>query len=273
MFAAAGGLLAGRVRRPVGGHGAVPHLRWTWLVVVGVALALLASLAEGDLSVLCDALSIAVLAVFAGGNVRVTGIAVVGLGLVANLGAVVLNNGMPVRGDALVAAGVVDAGELAGHEEPDPRHLETRADSFAWLGAIVPVPVAHRVVSFGDLLILVGLFDAARDLGRRRSRLPEVDIDGDLWPVLPDGPAAGADGSAAEGGGGGGDDGEGPGDQPAATTAASADQDCGAAPSGAAESGSQCSAKPEDRTAVEMEFWKDAALPPSPAHLAARHDR
>lgn len=255
VLAAAGGLIAGRVRRPTGGHGAVPHVRRVELVVVGVALALAASLLEGDLSVLCDALSIAVLAAFAGMNHATTGLAVVGVGLVLNLGAVVLNNGMPVRGGALVAADVVDRDELASHDEPDPRHLETDADNVPWLGAIVPVSLVHRVVSFGDLIILAGLADAARDLSRRRARLPAVDGDDDLW--------RGADGP---------DGGRRP-DQADATTAAKVDQDWGDAPSGAPESGSQCSAKPLDRAAVESEFWKDASLPPAPAHLAARHDR
>jgi hypothetical protein len=221
--------------------------------VVGLVLAIVASLVHGDLGVLCDALSIAVLAVFAGVNWNLTGVAVVGVGLILNLGAVVLNNGMPVRGEALVRAHVVTAKELADHEESPPRHLETDNDAFAWLGSIVPVRAAHEVVSFGDLIVLVGLADAARDLARRRGRLPEVDDDGELWPVE-DEDAGQTDGAEA-------------------TTAASVDQDCGEAPSGSPESGSQCSAKPDTSAADVMEFWKDAALPPSPAHLAARHDK
>lgn len=253
VLAALGGLIAGRARPAVGGHVALPHLRRVELVLVGVLLALGASLIHGDLGVLCDALSIATLAVFAGVNRNVTGIAVVGLGLVLNLGAVVLNNGMPVRGEALVRADVVTAEELPDHEEPAPRHLETDADAFAWLGSIVPFRPAHQVLSFGDLLVLVGLADAARDLGRRRGRLPEVDGDDELWPLSED--EADQTGGAAP------------------TTAASVDQDWGDAPRGSAESGSQCSAKPDLSAADVTEFWKDAALPPSPAHLAARQDK
>ena len=113
----------------------------------------------------------------------------------------------------------------------------------------MPVPWLHQVVTFGDLLILVGLTDSARDFGRRRSRAPDVDDD-ELWPVPDSEP-----------------------DQPADTTAAKVDQDWGDAPSPSPESGSQCSAKPLRKTAPDSDFWKDAALPPSPAHLAARHDR
>jgi hypothetical protein len=257
VLAAVGGLVAGRVRRPVGGHGALPHVHHVWLVVVGIVLAMGAALLDGDLAVLCDALSIAVLAAFAGANRNVTGIAVIGLGLVLNLAAVVLDNGMPVRPKALVQADVVEAHELADHEVGSPRHLETDSDAFGWLGAIVPIPGLRVVVTFGDLMILLGLADAARDFGRRRSPAPEVDDD-ELWPV-PESERVHPEPTAQ------------PEDE--ATNAASVDQDCGDAPSPSPESGDQCSAKPLRTTALDNEFWKDAALPPSPAHLAARHDR
>jgi hypothetical protein len=251
VLAAGGGLLAGRARRPAGGHGALPHLRLVVLVVVGLLLALLAVVVDGDLAVLSSALSIAVLAAFAGVNWSVTGLAVVGIGLVLNLAAVVLNNGMPVRAEALLDSHAVSEGPVRKDDVASPRHLETGADRFAWLGAIVPVPGIHDVVSFGDLIVLVGLFDAMRDLGRRRSRLPDVDESDELWPVPPAQP--------------------GPGSAP--TTAAKVDQDWGAAPSPAPESGSQCSLKPLTTTADVNDFWREAALPPAPAHLAARHDR
>jgi hypothetical protein len=278
VLAAAGGLAIGRARRPVGGHAAQAHLRLGSLVIVGVALALLSASVHGDVSVLAQALSIAVLAAFAGANRNVTGIAVVGVGLVLNLAAVVLDNGMPVRGEALVAADIVEPGHVADHDIRAPRHLETDADAFGWLGAVVPVPGLRQVVSFGDLIVLVGLADAARDLGRRRSRLPEVDGDGDeLFPVpeaeLEAGRVEAARREAARVAA------VAAAPQPPVpppgepTTAASADQDWGAAPSPDPESGSQCSEKPLRRTAFDSEFWKDSTVSPSPAHLAARHDR
>jgi hypothetical protein len=51
------------------------------------------------------------------------------------------------------------------------------------------------------------------------------------------------------------------------------DHDWGTAPSGDPESGSQSSAKPDRSAAEAREFWKDAAVSPSPTHLAARHDK
>ena len=261
VLAAVGGFVAGRARRPAGGHGARPHVRHLELVVVGIGLALAATAASGDVSVVLDALSIATLAGFSGVNRSVTGIAVMGVGLVLNLAAVVLNNGMPVRGESLVRAGVVRSGELSRHDVAAPRHLESDADAFGWLGTVVPIPGVRTVASFGDLILLVGLADAARELGRRRMRVPTV-TDDVPWPpgALPSAqsaPGAGTRGAAF----------------PPDTTAANVDHDWGDAPSGAPESGSQCSAKPEVSAADASDFWRDAALPPSPAHLAPNHDR
>jgi hypothetical protein len=199
---------------------------------LGVGLAAAALLVDDDLAIVACAVSLAVLTAFAGLNRSVTGLVVAGLGLVANLAAVVLNNGMPVRADALLEADVVEPSELADYDPGDPRHVETDADAFDWLGAIVPVPVARQVVSFGDLLVLVGLTDAVRDVSRRRAR-----------------------------------------GYGAATTQASVDQHWGTAPSDAPESGSQYSAKSETTAAEANEFWSDASVAPSPAHLAARHDK
>jgi hypothetical protein len=227
------------------------------LLAGALALFLLSALTHDDISVVTLALALGVLAAFAGWNWQVTGLAVLGLGVVLNLAAVVLNNGVPVRPRALVQAHAATAHDVGSHHLRDPRHLETDADRFGWLGAVVPVPIVHEALSFGDLLVLVGLTDAARDLARRRARLPEVDEDDEVTGPDPD--AEDGDGEAQP--------------EVEATTPASADQDCGTAPSADAESGSQCSAKPETTTADVMEFWKDAALAPSPAHLAARQSK
>jgi hypothetical protein len=244
-------VLAGLVRRPAGGHGARPHLRGLPLLVAGGGLVAASVVVPDGVAAAVRGVGFAGLAWFAGRNRNVTGVAVAGLGAVVNLAGLVLNNGVPVRAEALVDAGVVSAAEVRGHEADEPYHLQQDTDAFAWLGAVVPVSATEQVLTFGDLLILVGAFDTVRDLSRRRARLPhgpedDVDTDGD-----------------GDGGGG----------AQAESTQASADQDWGAAPSGAAESGSQCSEKRDLTTAEAMDFWKDAAISPSPAHLAARHDK
>jgi hypothetical protein len=250
VAAVAGGLL----RRPAGGHGARPHLRHLPALVAGGGLLAASVVVPDGAATVVRGLGFAGMAWFAGRNRDVTGVAVAGLGAVANLAGIVLNNGVPVRAEALVDAGVAPAAQVREHELDEPYHLQQESDRFAWLGAVVPVSPTEQVLTFGDLLILVGAFDTLRDLSRRRARLPHPAEGGD------------ADGTA---------DGE-PTDEDDAqpdSTQASADQDWGAAPSGSAESGSQCSEKRDLTTAEAMDFWKDAAISPSPAHLAARHDK
>jgi hypothetical protein len=263
VLAAVGGSAAGLVRRPAGGHGARPHLQRWPLFAAALALLLLASLTHGDVCTVIYAGGLALLAAFAGANWTLTGMGVIGLGVLLNLGAVVLDNGVPVRPRALVQAHAASALHVGDHHLRAPRHLETNDDAYPWMGDIVPVPFVHEAVSFGDLLILVGLADVAREISRRRARPPEVDdVDGDATEPVGGGTIATTTttpvATAA---------------QPAATTHARVDHDWGTAPNGSAESGSQCSAKPETTEDDIIDFWKDAALPPEPAHLAARQQR
>lgn len=177
----------------------------------------LAQLLSDDLAVLALAASLAVLLAFVAANAHLTGVVVIGCGLLLNLVALVVNNGMPVRGDALVAAGVAEASELDTLSFAGPRHLETSTDVLGVLGDVVPIPLAGEVVSFGDLIIVVGAADAVRELARRRRP---------AW-------------SAAERQG-----------YRSTMTQLKAVHDWGTAPSGAPVSGSQNSAKP-DRTAPD----------------------
>ena len=246
----AAGALAGVVRRPAGGHGARPHLRLLPLLAAGAALVPASLVVPDAVAVVVRGLGFGALAWFAVRNRAATGVAVAGLGALANLAALVLNNGVPVRAEALVDAGVATAAAVRDHELDEPYHLQEEQDGFAWLGAVVPVRATEQVLSFGDLLLLVGAFDTVRALARRRTRLPVVPADdADEGDLVDDPPDQGS------------------------STQASADQDWGAAPSGDADSGSQCSAKRELTTAEAMDFWKDAAIAPSPAHLAARQHK
>jgi hypothetical protein len=111
---------------------------------------------------------------FATRNIHLVGMSIVGLGLALNLVPVAVNGAMPVRADALVEAGMVDAADLErvtldGAREiagPDT-HLET-------LGDILPLGLTGQVLSFGDLIMLVGLADVVSNLmlQRRSRRLP-----------------------------------------------------------------------------------------------------
>src|SRR3546814_15559092 len=70
------------------------------------------SFPTGRSSDLAVGASLVSLLAFALANPHITGIAVVGLGLLVNLAALVANNGMPVRPAALVEAGLATEDEL-----------------------------------------------------------------------------------------------------------------------------------------------------------------
>lgn len=234
------GLAAGWVRPPLGARGLrLPIVRLPLLVAGAVGTAA-AQMVGHDAGTLVLGLSLAVLAAFAASNTHVTGVAVVGLGLVLNLAAVVLNDGMPVRPGALVAAGVVERSDLPTLELAGPRHLETPRDRVPVLGDVLPVPLAREVLSFGDLVILVGTADAVRDLARRRrrrwSRVDRVDYE-------------------------------------SAMTQLRVVHDWGTAPSGAPVSGSQYSAKPDVEAPATIDLTSDDPAAGARPLVQASHSR
>ena len=130
------------------------------------------ALLDGPAAAIALALSLAVLIAFAAANRHITGVVVVGIGLMLNLVSVAVNEGMPVRAGALVHAGVVDAEDVATITFEGVRHLETDRDALGVLGDVLPIPIAHEVLSFGDLIVIFGVADAVRELSRRRAPRP-----------------------------------------------------------------------------------------------------
>ncbi len=158
------GLALGLARRPAGRHLARPHVGQVGLLALGAGLNALSVVLSGAAAVAALLASLAVLIAVAFANRHLTGVAVVGVGLLVNLVAVALHGGMPVRAGALEAAGIESV------ELDAPRHLETEADALPVLGDAIPVPLAREVVSFGDLIVVFGAADAVRELSRRRAR-------------------------------------------------------------------------------------------------------
>ncbi|MBW3614482.1 MAG: DUF5317 domain-containing protein [Actinobacteria bacterium] len=114
--------------------------------------------------------SYALLLVFALVNVHHVGMLVVSAGLACNFAVIAANGGMPVRAEAISAAGGVEAHEVQGLEFDNKHHLEGPDDRFTLLGDIFPVPVPgfRQVVSFGDLVMAVGMADVIVHWLRRR---------------------------------------------------------------------------------------------------------
>lgn len=189
--------------------------------------------------------------VFTFRNIRLAGMAVVSVGIIANLVPIVLNGATPVRPEALIEAGMVDAADIERVTLSGPYELSDADTSLALLGDMIPLPFANQVVSFGDLIILVGIADVLANLLARR-RQPTVSLSAlasleafgwheaekasgsvvelraELRSIYPE------------------DEGEVV--RVFANTSASPAQDCGIAPPPAAKSPSQYSANPE-RTA------------------------
>jgi hypothetical protein len=238
--AVAAGLIVGWARRPAGAFSTAAHVDKIGLLALAAGLDAAAVLLSGDPAVFAMAGAYAVLLAFASANHHLTGVVVMAVGILLNLAGLVMNQGMPVRQEALVQAGVVEAEELATTELGGPRHLETDADVVPSLGDVLPVPLTREVVSFGDLVIAAGAADTVAELARRRRR---------RWSE--------AEREAYR----------------SRITQASVDQLCGTAPSPVPVSGSQYSANPETDTPVVIDLSSSSPSEVEPALVAATHSR
>jgi hypothetical protein len=131
-------------------------------------------------------------------NLRLRGMAVVGVGLGLNALVILANGGMPVDPASVVAAGVARSDELAGIELGPARQWQEPDDRLAALGDVVPVRVLHEVVSFGDLVLAAGLANVGlrllHPMAARRPSRPFRRRGGRRWSRLglPAGPWAAA---------------------------------------------------------------------------------
>jgi hypothetical protein len=137
------------------------------LLIVGVVVQGAASF-TGDGAVAVILLSYVLLLLFTALNLQHAGMGVVLVGIAMNVAVIGVNGGMPVRDDAIVAAGIVEREEVPSLDFGSKRHLETDDDRLTVLGDIVPVPVAEEVLSFGDLAMAVGVASVLANLLRRR---------------------------------------------------------------------------------------------------------
>lgn len=200
-LAAAVGLLIGRLRGGRLHRLGDRRLKAPELLFVGVAPLLAADVVGLDVPVAVVLAASCALLAFAVVNLQLVGMGVVTLGIALNLAVTARNGGMPVRVQAVEAAGVATAEELRRSPPAGRRHLEHPGDRWMVLADIIPVsvPPMRTVVSIGDLVLAVGLADvlfhltrprparAARSAQPARSRLAEqtgrpaqlLDLDGD----------------------------------------------------------------------------------------------
>lgn len=174
------GLLAG---------GRLAHLgsrdlrRWP-LLVAGLAAQLASAPLSGDASFAALLASYGLLVAFAVANVVLVGMWLVATGIAMNLVVIAVNGGMPVRESALRSAGAVGPGLPVEVDTESKHHLEGPSDRLVVLGDIIPVEPLGEVVSFGDVVMAVGVADVVVNLlrrpGGRRSR---AGVEGEGEPV------------------------------------------------------------------------------------------
>jgi hypothetical protein len=118
---------------------------------VGIQLALeVLHPTRGTVGLLASALlvvSYICLLAFCAANLQLRGLAVVAVGIALNGAVIAVNRGMPIR----APEGAV--------ETTIKHHAERPSDRLTFLGDIILVPALRQSLSFGDLIMLVGLVD------------------------------------------------------------------------------------------------------------------
>jgi hypothetical protein len=87
------------------------------------------------------------LLLFCVANLRLRGLAVVAVGIALNGAVITVNRGMPIRAPQ------------AAVETTTKHHAERPSDRATFLSDIILVPALRQSLSFGDLIMLVGLVD------------------------------------------------------------------------------------------------------------------
>ena len=149
----------GRVSR-VGEH---PIRTWA-LLAAGAALQALAHVGGLQrVAFLMVVASYVALAAFAARNLHLVGMGLVLVAIVLNGVTIAVNHGMPVRAPAAEALGLRQLGPA--------HHLERGSDRLLVLADVIPLRITGEVLSFGDLVLAVGLADVvARVMQPRPSR-------------------------------------------------------------------------------------------------------
>jgi hypothetical protein len=108
-------------------------------------------------------------------KLRVVGLGLVALGIVLNLVPIALNGGMPVDRQAVVRAGITTSEGLAHLRLDRKHHLDRPDDHLSVLSDIIPVSPLGEVLSFGDVVLSLGVADVLYHLLRPRLRHARAD--------------------------------------------------------------------------------------------------
>jgi hypothetical protein len=135
-------------------------LRWAPLLIVGLVLQTVGDQFSwgGGAAVLMVGSFLLITAL--GRNLHLKGMTIVSIGLLLNLTVLVFNGHIPTRFSALDKAGQIPEGVVASGiaKIGQVGQLETADTTLPILGDVIPIPVVNEVVSFGDLIMIAGLF-------------------------------------------------------------------------------------------------------------------
>jgi hypothetical protein len=163
-------------------HLGAARVRWPVALGLGAVLAVAADRIDGGGAVPLAVVGQVLLIIGVLANLHLVGTGVLAVGLALNLVSMVVDGGVPVRRGALVAAGVLEPADVPDATVSGPRHLERSDDLAPWLGDALPVAPMRTVVSFGDLVVAVGVADVAAHAARRR-RTAQVPLSTNARPV------------------------------------------------------------------------------------------
>ena len=173
-----------------GSYPALLQQRWSWKSLLAGAL-ILQAVADRlphpghyDLGFGALIASYVLLLAFCGRNLIKTGMAVVMIGIAINTATIATNHGMPVA--------VPNAwGQSTDFAPTVKHHAHSSETTLYWLSDVIYLRPTDQMISFGDLVLAIGLIDVAFHASRkRRTRLnsahrsPQVtlnaDVNGDL---------------------------------------------------------------------------------------------
>ena len=150
-----------------GSYRALLQQRWYWKGSLAAALALQAVAnrlphpGNHDLGFGALIASYVLLLAFCGRNAIKTGMAVVMIGIAMNTATIATNHGMPVT--------VPQAWSQAAAFSPTVKHHAHSSDTtLYWLSDVIYLRPTDQMISFGDLVLAIGLIDIAFHASRKR---------------------------------------------------------------------------------------------------------
>jgi Family of unknown function (DUF5317) len=149
------------------------RVRYAPLALLGLLLQLVNPPGRWPLVMLIS--SFVLLVVFIVANLRITGFALLLIGVSMNFAVIFVNGGMPVSRAAVIASGQTDTLEGLAQHRGVKHHLASSDDRLLFLGDVIaiPQPVA-QVISIGDVFTYAGVSVVIAAAMRRRERSSEL---------------------------------------------------------------------------------------------------